>query len=195
MPNRASRNGWRGRRIGRRMSRKSASPRSRKGRSSRSYAGPSSPSSRAVSSRLRRSSAGSSSSRGCASAISGSSHCTPQRSRASSRQKGESAPIGWMPEQRSWTKPGSMSSADRAPPPISSAASSTRTEMPARASSIAALSPFGPAPTTMASGTAGRAALQPSCGCATSCQTRTWRVSRSRSEPTANGTTEVTIGW
>ena len=38
------------------------------------------------------------------------------------------------------------------PPPIVSAASSTSTERPARARAIAAASPFGPAPTTTASG-------------------------------------------
>ena len=48
--------------------------------------------------------------------------------------------------------PGSVSSAERHPPPSSSSASSTRTESPARASTIAAASPFGPDPTTIASG-------------------------------------------
>ena len=47
-------------------------------------------------------------------------------------------------EQTSCTKPGSVSSAERAPPPIVSLASSTSTERPARASAIAAASPFGP---------------------------------------------------
>ena len=51
----------------------------------------------------------------------------------------------------SWTKPGSVSSAERDPPPIVSAASSTRTERPARARAIAAARPFGPEPTTTAS--------------------------------------------
>src|SRR5690242_17220678 len=47
--------------------------------------------------------------------------------------------------------PGRVSSAERVPPPTSSAASYMRTDRPARASSIAAASPLGPAPTTIAS--------------------------------------------
>src|SRR3954471_9141947 len=50
-------------------------------------------------------------------------------------------------------KPGRVSSAERDPPPIVCLASSTRTERPARASTIAAARPLGPAPTTTASGT------------------------------------------
>src|SRR5437867_6408394 len=56
-----------------------------------------------------------------------------------------------MAEQTSWTKPGSVSSAERAPPPSVSRASKTQTEQPARASSIPAASPFGPDPTMTAS--------------------------------------------
>src|SRR5688572_25484846 len=56
-----------------------------------------------------------------------------------------------MAEQTSWWKPGRVNSAVRVPPPISSWASSTRTERPAAARVTAALSPFGPAPTTTAS--------------------------------------------
>src|SRR5687767_10118441 len=56
-----------------------------------------------------------------------------------------------MDEQTSCTKPGSVSSAERTPPPIVSAASCTSTSRPARASVIAAASPFGPEPTTTAS--------------------------------------------
>src|SRR5580765_3286628 len=48
-------------------------------------------------------------------------------------------------------KPGSVSSADRAPPPIVSFASNTTTLHPACASTIAALNPFGPEPITTAS--------------------------------------------
>jgi len=44
-----------------------------------------------------------------------------------------------------------VSSAERQPPPIVSFASTTVTERPFRASSIAAESPFGPLPTTTAS--------------------------------------------
>src|SRR5262249_38092818 len=53
-------------------------------------------------------------------------------------------------EQRSWTKPGRVSSAERVPPPSLEAASSTRTERPARARVMAAARPLGPAPTTTA---------------------------------------------
>src|SRR6185295_11362471 len=63
----------------------------------------------------------------------------------------EATPRGWMAEQTSWTKPGSVSSADRVPPPTVAAASTRRTERPARASVMAAARPLGPAPTTMAS--------------------------------------------
>src|SRR5919106_1783254 len=56
-----------------------------------------------------------------------------------------------MAAQTSWTKPGSVSSAERTPPPIVSSASCTSTSRPARASVIAAASPFGPEPMTTAS--------------------------------------------
>ncbi len=46
--------------------------------------------------------------------------------------------------------PGRVISSVRVPPPIVAAASKTRTEMPFRASSIAAASPFGPEPMTVA---------------------------------------------
>jgi len=65
---------------------------------------------------------------------------------------GEAAAIGWIAEQMSCTKPGSVDSALRVPPPMVSSASWTRTRSPARASSMAAESPFGPLPTTTASG-------------------------------------------
>ena len=52
----------------------------------------------------------------------------------------------------SWTNPGSVSSAERTPPPAVASASNTVTCRPACASTIAAASPFGPDPMTMASG-------------------------------------------
>ena len=52
-------------------------------------------------------------------------------------------------------KPGSVNSAERAPPPILSRASRTQTEHPARAISIPAARPFGPDPTTTASNSIG----------------------------------------
>ena len=72
----------------------------------------------------------------------------PSRSRASA---GADTPRAWIAAHTSWTKPGSVSSADRVPPPISSAASSTSTEQPASARRTAAASPLGPEPTTTAS--------------------------------------------
>ena len=54
-------------------------------------------------------------------------------------------------EQTSCTKPRSVSAADRHDPPTVCAPSRTRTDRPARASSIAAHSPLGPEPMTMAS--------------------------------------------
>ena len=51
----------------------------------------------------------------------------------------------------SWTNPGKVSAAERAPPPMVSCASSTSTERPVCATVIAAANPFGPEPTTMAS--------------------------------------------
>ena len=56
----------------------------------------------------------------------------------------------------SWTKPGSVSSPLRIPPPIVALASYTTTDRPARARVIAAASPFGPDPTTIASGASAR---------------------------------------
>src|SRR5579859_6180147 len=47
--------------------------------------------------------------------------------------------------------PGSVSSADRVPPPMAASASSTVVRSPAFARTIAAVSPFGPEPITYAS--------------------------------------------
>ena len=95
------------------------------------------------------------SSNGWASAAGGSIHSTPWSASGSVRKNGEATPSGWIAEQTSWTNPGSVSSAERAPPPTVSAASRTRTVSPACANTIAAASPFGPEPTTTASGMAG----------------------------------------
>ena len=67
------------------------------------------------------------------------------------RNTGDSTPIGCTAAQMSCTKPGNVSSAERQPPPGASDASSTSTFTPARASNTAAVSPFGPLPTTIAS--------------------------------------------
>ena len=60
-------------------------------------------------------------------------------------------PSGYTAEPVSCMNPASVDSSDRAEPPIASLASSSSTETPFLASSIAADNPFGPAPTTMAS--------------------------------------------
>ena len=62
----------------------------------------------------------------------------------------EPTAIGWNAEQWSCSRPGRMASLERAPPPISSAASSTVTCTPSRARATAAASPLGPPPTTIA---------------------------------------------
>ena len=72
-------------------------------------------------------------------------------SSGSPAKTGDAAPIGWIAEQTSCRKPGSVSSAVRAPPPIASRASTRSTDRPAAARTTAAASPLGPAPTTMAS--------------------------------------------
>src|SRR5262245_2411943 len=56
-----------------------------------------------------------------------------------------------MAEHTSCTYPGSVNSADRAPPPIAGCASSTTTLRCFRAIVIAAANPFGPDPITIAS--------------------------------------------
>ena len=61
------------------------------------------------------------------------------------------------PSRRRGGIPGSVSSAVRVPPPIESAASSTSTAAPLRASSTAAARPLGPLPMTTASRRAGKA--------------------------------------
>src|SRR5215213_317021 len=117
------------------------------GSSSATYAGPSSPSRAAVASRLRSTVTALPSSSGWASSSGG---FTQSTSSPSSRNAGDAIASGWIPEQTSCRKPGSVSSAVRAPPPSSSAASCTTTSSPARARTRAAVSPFGPAPMTKA---------------------------------------------
>jgi hypothetical protein len=67
------------------------------------------------------------------------------------RKNGEATPSGCTAEQRSWIKPGSVSSAERALPPYAASASKTMTERPASAMATAAERPFGPLPTITAS--------------------------------------------
>src|SRR5688572_3819531 len=60
-------------------------------------------------------------------------------------------PSGKMLEQWSCRNPGSVRAAVRAPPPIVGSASYTVTRNPDAAHTMAAASPFGPDPITMAS--------------------------------------------
>src|SRR5438105_2436296 len=64
---------------------------------------------------------------------------------------GDATASGCTAEQMSWTKPGNVSSADRAPPPMVGSASNTNMAQPCWASVIAAAKPLGPEPITMAS--------------------------------------------
>src|SRR5215208_6802205 len=115
------------------------------------YAPASGPRAAAVASTERSRTAADPSSKGWLSVVGGWIHSRPCSSSGSVRKNGEAYPRGCMAEPRSWTKPGSVSSQERVPPPTVSSASSTATERPARASCTAAASPFGPAPTTTAS--------------------------------------------
>jgi hypothetical protein len=60
------------------------------------------------------------SSSGCAVGASG---CTQAMGNSRSRKSGESRPSGWIAEQTSCMKPGSVRSSERMPPPIVAAAS------------------------------------------------------------------------
>ena len=64
---------------------------------------------------------------------------------------GDSTPSGCTAEQTSWRKPLRVSAALRNPPPAVSRASTISTEWPACAKAIAAHSPLGPEPITIAS--------------------------------------------
>ena len=75
----------------------------------------------------------------------------PWRSSGIVRNAGEAMPSGWIAEHTSCTKPGSVSSALRVPPPGVGWPSTTRTRRPVRAIVIAATSPLGPDPMTTAS--------------------------------------------
>ena len=75
----------------------------------------------------------------------------PWRSSGKARSAGEAMPRGWIAEQMSWTNPGSVRTALRVPPPAVGCPSTTRTRRPVRAIVIAATSPLGPDPMTMAS--------------------------------------------
>ncbi len=104
-----------------------------------------------VSSIERRSGAARSPPRAWAACTSGSNHSSPCAASGRLAKNGDARPSGCTAEQTSWRKPGSVSSEVRAPPPGSSAASTTRTLRPASARVMAAASPLGPAPTMTAS--------------------------------------------
>src|SRR6185312_3808450 len=91
------------------------------------------------------------SSKGCAAAAGGVTHSSPCSDKGRVLRKGEQTAIGYTEEQTSCTKPGRVNSADRTPPPGTSDPSSTTTDRPAWARRMAAASPLGPAPTTIAS--------------------------------------------
>ena len=67
-----------------------------------------------------------------------------------SRNAGDTCASGWIAEHTSCLNPGSVSSSVRVPPPIAAFASNTSTSNPARASTTAAVRPFGPEPMTTA---------------------------------------------
>ena len=91
------------------------------------------------------------SSSGCARSISGWRQTRPCSASGSEERNGDETPNGCTAEQTSCSRPGTVSSAVRVPPPIVSSPSSTVTERPACASATAAASPLGPEPTTTAS--------------------------------------------
>ncbi len=148
-PNRASGTERCGGRRGASMPSSSRSQLAASGPMSFAYAGPSAPSPAAVSAIERWSRMAVPSSSGCARGASGWIHWRPKSPSGNDRKNGDATARGWMAEQISCTKPGSVSVPDRVPPPIVSAASMTVTERPARARVTAAARPLGPDPTTM----------------------------------------------
>ncbi|CAM5491494.1 hypothetical protein SHIRM173S_00398 [Streptomyces hirsutus] len=153
-PKRARPSGSRGSAVsGRDMkSRARVSHRGRKGWTRRRYAPASrGPKEAAVSPTDRDSTAAVPSRKGWAMGRSACSHSRPWRSSGRARKAGELMPSGWAAEHGSCRKPGRVSSSVRAPPPTVPLASNNATEKPRRASSTAAVSPFGPAPTTTTS--------------------------------------------
>src|SRR3954452_20028590 len=89
---------------------------------------------------------------GCAEQAPGGTHSSPNRSKGMAAKTGEAAAAGYTAENVSCWNPGKVSGSVRTAPPGVSAASSTVTGRPARASRMAAASPFGPAPITTAAG-------------------------------------------
>ncbi len=156
-PNRAAETGWRGSRgtgpIAQGMTRSTSRA---TGATSARQAGPSRPSPAAVSSTSRWSSTARSGASRCAAGTAAWARRTSSGPDAApaprARKKGEMSAVATTVAHGSWTNPGSVRAADRRPPPGTAAPSMTRTATPARASVIAAASPFGPLPTTIACG-------------------------------------------
>ena len=151
MPKRISDSGWIGRCwTGRRMSWLTDSNDADGRPNTARQARPSRPSPSAVSSIDRLMTPTRPPSSGCARSISGQAHSRPWRASPGVFRDGEPTAIGCVAEQSSCSRPGSVSSLVRAPPPIVSAASITVTDTPREASVAAHASPLGPDPTTMA---------------------------------------------
>ena len=87
---------------------------------------------------------------GWARSTSGQSHSSPWRSSSSETTAGDATAIGWVALCSSCSRPGTVSSELRVPPPIVSSASITVTSTPRLASTAAQASPLGPEPTTTA---------------------------------------------
>src|SRR6266850_7154511 len=147
--------------MGPSASRKTRSQRETSGAKMSRQASPSVPRRAAVASTERSRTTALPSSNGCASGASGWTQRSPNSDRRIELKNGDAAAIGWNAEHTSWTKPGRVSAAERVPPPISSFASYTVTDRPERAIAIAAAKPFGPAPTTTASGMLSRTIADP----------------------------------
>ena len=123
-PNRASAIGCRGgRTTGPRSVGSSRSTSSTNGANSRRQAPPSRPSPAAVSSIDRSTTTARSGASMWATGAGGWTHVTPPRSRSRDLKNGDATPSGCAVEHGSWMNPGSVSSAERAPPPAVAAAS------------------------------------------------------------------------
>src|SRR5271156_4701441 len=102
------------------------------------------------------------SSSGWASAAEGQIQCKPASASGKVEKKGDATASGCTADPKSCTKPGRVSAADRVAPPATELASRTSTEKPARARTMAAAKPFGPAPTIVAVGGTDLSVMTPS---------------------------------
>ncbi len=117
-PNRARRSGCRGgRMIGARIAGTSRSHSRTYGPNSRRQASASRPSASSTAARSRSSTTLRPGASAWATGASGCTHSSPWRARSSDRRNGDARLSGWTDAQTSWTNPGSVSSADRVPPP------------------------------------------------------------------------------